>query len=54
MNNQDAVSTDQGITEISVQGFKSLYEESRLEIRSLTRYTALIGISTHSFFYKPY
>ena len=27
---------DQGITEISVQGFKSLYEESRIEIRPLT------------------
>ena len=36
MNNQEALPIDQGITEISVQGFKSLYEESRIEIRPLT------------------
>jgi predicted ATPase len=39
MNNQEILSidqVDQGITEITVQGFKSLYEESRIEIRPLT------------------
>jgi predicted ATPase len=36
MNSQENSPIDQGITEISVQGFKSLYEESRIEIRPLT------------------
>jgi predicted ATPase len=36
MNSQETLPIDQGITEISVQGFKSLYEESRIEIRPLT------------------
>ena len=39
MNTQETLpidQVDQGITEISVQGFKSLSEESRIEIRSLT------------------
>jgi predicted ATPase len=39
MNNQETLpidQLDQGITEISVQGFKSLSEESRIEIRPLT------------------
>jgi predicted ATPase len=36
MNAQETLPIDQGITEISVQGFKSLYEESRIEIRPLT------------------
>ena len=39
MNSQETLpidQVDQGITEISVQGFKSLYEESRIEIRPLT------------------
>ncbi len=36
MNTQETLPIDQGITEISVQGFKSLYEESRIEIRPLT------------------
>jgi AAA15 family ATPase/GTPase len=36
MNGQETLPIDQGITEISVQGFKSLSEESRIEIRPLT------------------
>ena len=36
MNSQENSPIDQGITEIAVQGFKSLYEESRIEIRPLT------------------
>lgn len=36
MNTQENLPIDQGITEISVQGFKSLSEESRIEIRPLT------------------
>lgn len=36
MNSQETLPIDQGITEIAVQGFKSLYEESRIEIRPLT------------------
>ncbi|MEB3189745.1 MAG: AAA family ATPase [Snowella sp.] len=33
---EQSLDQDQGITEITVQGFKSLYEESRIEIRPLT------------------
>ena len=36
MNTQENLPIDQGITEIAVQGFKSLSEESRIEIRPLT------------------
>ena len=36
MNSQETLPIDQGITEIAVQGFKSLYEESHIEIRPLT------------------
>ena len=44
MNSQENLPIDQGITEISVQGFKSLYEESRIEIRALTRYIDFDGL----------
>jgi predicted ATPase len=35
-NNKKHVASPEGITAISVRGYKSLYEECRLEIRPLT------------------